>query len=312
MSEGYPADLNPFRSSRSSSGPWWEASSNAGSAFDEGDDLPLPPPPQDWISPVFLPPPQLPVVADVAYSRPTPTVHLPTFRAERPAAWFAQCQELCRMRGITDQRELFALCHAMLGGDQLRQVDDIAEMLPRPPDAFFRMRDRLVASHSLDEFQRLEQLIALPALGGQRPSALLAEMSQLCPHGEEHTKIFRALFLQRLPQPVRLQLAEDKHSPVTALAARADTLMAHHAFGAAAVSVPGAVENQDPLVAAVRDAGRQDWRDKKKKNKGKSKPAAAAADKPWAALGICKFHYRYGQECYNCADPSSCKWGAGN
>ena len=69
--------------------------------------------------------------------------------------------------------------------EQQEQVEDIAEARPRPPDAFCRLRDRLVASHAMDVSQRVEQLMALPALGGQRPLALLAQMLTLCPKGED-------------------------------------------------------------------------------------------------------------------------------
>jgi hypothetical protein len=267
----------------------------------------LPPPPPEWLAPPFQPAP----VADSR--RATPTVILPPFKPKRPAAWFAQCEDLFRMRGVADQRDMFALCYNMLGDEQQEQVDDIAERRPRPPDAFYRLRDRLVASHSLDVGQRVEQLLALPSLGGQRPSALLAQMRQLCPQGEETGVIFRHLFLQRLPAQVRLQLAEDRHSPVQALAARADTLMAHHSYSSvASVGASAAVEDQDPLVAAVRDTKRFSGKDKGKKKTGRGDRTAGGQQQPWDLLGICKRHYDFGKECYKCADPASCKWAAGN
>jgi hypothetical protein len=315
--DSYPASLNPFGGSSGSRGPGSELDHPGGSLYESAatyhsDDEDLPPPPADWLAPVFTP--SQPASTQ---HRPTPTVILPPFRVQCPAAWFAQCADLFWMRGIHDQRDQFALCYAMLQNDQLSQVDDIAEMTPPLPDAFNRMRDRLVASHSLDEYQRLDQLLALPALGRQRPSALLAQMRQLCPQGEEGTKFFSAAFLQRLPPQLRLHLAEDRHSPMQALAARADTLIAHHSFGSvAAVSVPNAGEDQDPLVAAVRDAKPQDWRSGKGRgNKGKGdkpKPGGGGKRQPWELLGICRTHYKYGEECFSCAEPNTCKWSTGN
>ena len=268
------------------------------SGYDEEDDLP--PPPPEWLAPA----PVLP-----AADRRTPNVILPPFKPKRPAAWFAQCEDLFRMRGVADQRDMFALCYNMLGDEQQEQVDDIAEQRPRPVDAFYRLRDCLVASHSLDLGQRVEQLFALPALGGQRPSALLAQMRQLCPQGEEAGFIFRQLFLQRLPSQVRLQLAEDRHSPVQALAARADTLMAHHSYGSVAAVSSQAHTEQDPLVAAPHDSKKPNGKDRFKRKQGK---AAGGQQHPWELLGICKRHYEFGKECYKCADPATCKWAAGN
>ena len=275
--------------------------------------VPLPPSTYGGYQDVVPPPP--------AYAPPhlqqppphiTPNVILPPFKAQRPAAWFAQCADLFRMRGVVDQRDMFAMCYNALGDEQQSQVDDIAEALPRPPDAFFRLRDCLVASHSLDVGTRVRQLLEMPALGGQRPSALLAQMRQLCPQGEESGEIFRQLFIQRLPAQVRLQLAEDRHSPVQALAARADTLMANHSYAAAAVHASAAEDDQEPLVAAVRDGKQQNWRKKQEKKGGRGGKEAAGKQEPWRALGICKRHYDFGKECYKCADPASCKWSAGN
>ena len=56
----------------------------------------------------------------------------------------------------------------------MQQVDDLIEMDPLPLDAFFHLRDWLVATHSLDAYRRIEQLLALPPLSGEKPSTLLA------------------------------------------------------------------------------------------------------------------------------------------
>ena len=287
---------------------------NPGSVLDHpGAHLNVPLPPSTYgESEVYDDPPPQP--APAGHHRYTvPNVVLPPFKTSRPAAWFSQCADLFRMRGVHDQRDMFALCYNVLGDEQQAMVDDIAEALPRPVDAFIRLRDRLVASHSLDVGQRVAQLLELPALGGQRPSALLAHMRQLCPPGEEQTEIFRQLFIQRLPAQVRLQLAEDRHSPVQALAARADTLMANHSYGAvAAVKALSIAESEETLVAAARDNIQHDARKKQWKKSGRGDKTAGGEQKPWQLLGICKRHYDFWKDCFKCADPASCKWVSGN
>jgi len=250
------------------------------------------------------PPPGLP------FHHLVPNVVLPPFKVNRPAAWFAQCADLFRMRGVYDQRDMFPLCYNILGDEQQAQVDDIAELLPRPADAFFRLRDRLVASHSLDVGQRVKQLLELPALGGQRPSALLARMRQLCPPGEDQGEIFRQLFIQRLPAQVRLQLAEDRHSLVQALAARADTLMANHSYSA--VASVGEPAEEATVAAAVRGGNQMDARKKQWKRGSRGDKTAGGKQEPWHVLGICQRYYDFGKECYKCVDPSTCKWTSGN
>ena len=66
----------------------------------------------------------------------------------------------------------------------------------------------------------------MPSLQGQKPSDMLAKMRQLCPACEDKTALFRWMFLRRLPDKVKLMLAEDHSCSVTELAARADILTA--------------------------------------------------------------------------------------
>ncbi len=138
----------------------------------------------------------------------------------------------------------------------MQQVDDILELRPLPLDAFNCLRDRLVSTHSLDAYQRLDQLLALPALGGQRPTSLLATMLQLCPPGEEATMFFRGAFLQRLPSIIRMQLAEDRFSPVQMLATRADALMVHHQTSlAAGQQARGLEAGTQPFLELLAEQG---------------------------------------------------------
>ena len=244
--------------------------------------------------PPFLHPP-LPPSAAAPAARPVLNVVLPAFRPTRPAAWFGAVEDVFRLRGVTDQRDQFAFAYAKLEEAQLQQVDDIIEMRPLPPDAFNRLRDRLVSTHSLDAYQRLEQLLALPALGGQRPTAMLAQLLQLCPPKEETTLFFKSAFLQRLPAAVRMQLAEDRHSPVQALAARADALMVHHHTSTVAPIQLGDDAEFITAVSGGRPPGKR----------APARPQTAQSgggkkEKAWEKMKICRFHYRYGAAATRC------------
>jgi hypothetical protein len=48
----------------------------------------------------------------------------------------------------------------------------------------------------------------MPALGGRKPSELMAAMLETCPRGEEKTNLFTCIFLQRLPWEIRVLLAK--------------------------------------------------------------------------------------------------------
>jgi len=252
-----------------------------------------------WLTaPAVAQPMPPPTGAAPLAARPYVNVVLPAFRPTRPAAWFAAIEDIFRLRGVTDQRDQFAYAYAKLEEEQMQQVDDILEMRPLPPDAFTRLRDRLVSTHSLDAYQRLELLLALPALGGQRPTAMLAQLLQLCPPGEESTLFFRSAFLQRLPAGVRMQLAEDRHSPVQALATRADALIVHHqASTVAPLHLDGDTDSVNAVAGGKRPA---------KKVPAKAQAAAAkptGGQKPWEKMGICHYHFRFGASAKRCEAP---------
>jgi hypothetical protein len=45
-------------------------------------------------------------------------------------------------------------------------------------------------AHHLNDYQKVEQLYSLPALGAQKPSEMLAGMLRLCPRGHEVSPFF--------------------------------------------------------------------------------------------------------------------------
>ena len=246
------------------------------------------------------------VAAPVLHGRDPPTsCPLPPYRPNRPGAWFTAVANVFRVKRVDDQHDMLAFMLPYFAEQQLLQIDDILEMDPLPRDVYYRVRDRLVASHSLDDFQRLELLKELPPLGGQKPSALLAEMRQLCPAGEENGLFFRSAFLERLPREVRMHLAEDRRSPVTALAARADAFMVHHSNRLAAAAA--GLELNDPEAVSAVSGGRARSEAKKKKH-----PGGKSGDKPrpWKLLGVCYAHYNYGKQATKCESP--CAWESGN
>ena len=64
---------------------------------------------------------------------PVKVVLAPNFWASRPVAWFLFMEDVFRhLLGVADQRNKFAFCYLVLEEDQLRQVDDIVELLPLP------------------------------------------------------------------------------------------------------------------------------------------------------------------------------------
>ena len=127
------------------------------------------------------------------------------------------------MRGhkITDSFYQFVLVRADLTRPQQEAVEHILEQKPPPSDALNQLKAELIRLHGKSEWKWVGELFALPLLGGQRPSELLAQMKGLRP--KEVDLWFRWQFFSRLPAWVQCQLAEDGGT-VEQLAARVEDL----------------------------------------------------------------------------------------
>jgi hypothetical protein len=90
------------------------------------------------------------------------------------------------------------------------------------------LQERLLETHTVSNFEKLELLFKTGQPGARKPSQLLNSMLEYCPQGEERGVFFHFMFLQRLPQSLRTLLGEVEHGDTRALAARADRLWACH------------------------------------------------------------------------------------
>jgi hypothetical protein len=89
----------------------------------------------------------------------------------------------------------------------------VADLVEAPPaaTAYDDIKNRLIASHQLTDFQKAEKLFQMLALGSRKPSDLMAAMLETCPRGEEKSNLFVCIFLQRLPREIRVLLANVDH-----------------------------------------------------------------------------------------------------
>ena len=174
------------------------------------------------------------------------------------AAWFGIVEAQFLIRGTEAQRDKFALVTAVLPETSARRV---AHILAAPgEECYDDLKTALLAAHQLTSYQKAERLFSAEALGERRPSELLSEMLELVHPGEERTRLFSMLFLRRLPPAVRLQLTEDDHEDVRALAEKADRCAAsihrHQQtaspiFSATTDNTPEVKEQEEFLVTAV-------------------------------------------------------------
>ena len=175
-------------------------------------------------------------------------------------------------------------------------VRSIADLLQpgAPADLYTQLRRRLLASHGLTRYQRLERLSTI----GQKPSELLAVLMQLGPEGEGNTTLFRFEFLKRLPRDIRIILAE-ADADLTALAARADVLWSHNSHHGSTIATI-AKEEPEEVTAGVNAL--------QPARGGNQRGAAPAADASPAEFGMCFAHFVYGANAKMCGLPGTCTW----
>ena len=297
---GYPRNLNPFLD------PYEDDDniSSAGSFYSASSPPNFPPPP---------PPPRM-----------MSNLKLPVFWADAPVAWFAAAEAQFQLRHVISQSEKFCHVTAALDKLSLKKVVHLV-VSPDPVLPYFKLKEALLASHQLTDFQRVELLLAVEPLGGRKPSELLADMWELCPAEQHNNIFFAALFLQRLPREIRVMLTHEDHSDLRRLAAHADRLVA---FGGHQDTVAAAVDlQQEDVVAAIQFKGKQLSKNQGK-NKQKSKPpplpprnnsnnngsgggqrthaelAPSAAARE--ATGLCFYHWSFGEKAHSCQAP--CSW----
>ena len=243
-------------------------------------------------------------------------VKLPTFWKARPEAWFVYAESKFRLKHVETEQEQSDHLLAALPEEVLAQVMDVIEDLPEDTP-YTTLKERLLETHTLSNFEKLELLFKAGQLGARKPSQLLNSMLEYCPQGEERGVFFHFMFLQRLPQSLRTLLGEVEHGDPRALAARADRLWACHGKQQQQEVAAVDTEEDGESVAAIRGQGSSGkWQNQKKKKAGQQKKgqqgqqAAKGQTRPTdlarESSGLCFSHWNFGEKAWKCEQP--CSW----
>jgi hypothetical protein len=243
-------------------------------------------------------------------------VKLAAFWPQAPALWFAQAECTFAVKRVTAQFDRYCHVVAALPHESIRLVANIVEGKPSETP-YDDIKQRLVASHQLSDFQKAERLFQMPALGGRKLSELMAAMLETCPRGEEKTNLFACIFLQRLPREIRVLLAKADHKDPKTLATQADELWALHNTSNSGGGVAAVQESSDSdFVAAIsgdrRRGGGFPCGKPRGGGRGRGGKAAPRLPEPEAskearlAAGLCIKHWRYGEAASSCEQP--CSW----
>lgn len=197
------------------------------------------------------------------------SLKLPQFWPQQPEIWFAQAEAQFAIRNITVDETKYYYVVAALDQDTAARVLDL---LKNPPAAgkFAALRNRLLETFTLSEFERAGRILHMPELGDDKPSAL---MDKMLGHLGSHTPcfLFQRVFLERMPEEIRPALVHANLADPRELARMADQLWQAH--------------RQETCVV-------------------RNRKTAQKKDRP--TTEICYYHHRFGQEARQCRAP--CKF----
>ena len=150
------------------------------------------------------------------------SLKLPTFWTSQPEVWFAQAEAQFNLHGITAEDTKYFYVLAAL--DQ-QTATRLLDLISRPPvdNKYKTLKDRLISTFGLSKHERASRLLHFRPLGDSKPSTLMDEMLALL---GDHPPclLFEQLFLERLPEDIRIQLVDSKIDDYRQLAKRADAL----------------------------------------------------------------------------------------
>jgi hypothetical protein len=127
--------------------------------------------------------PTAPAAADAPH-RGLAAVRLMPFWSNSPAAWFRATEAQFIICGVTDPLDKFYVMLTALSKSNVNRVRHIVDAEP-DQHSYQNLKDSLVASHVMSDYEKIDKLVSLEPLNGRKPSDLLVEMEKLKPSNEQ-------------------------------------------------------------------------------------------------------------------------------
>ena len=105
----------------------------------------------------------------------TVSLKLSSFWATQPRVWFKQTEAQFAPRNITADATKYYYVVSALDQDTAQRLIDL---LDNPPEdnTYTTLKERLLVTFELSEYERAARLLSMPNLGDRKPSALMDEM----------------------------------------------------------------------------------------------------------------------------------------
>ena len=238
------------------------------------------------------------------------SMKIPPYWPADPPIWFAQVEAQFAARGITAQRTMYYHIVGSLSTDVAMEIRDL---LLKPPEdkPYDVLKQKLIERTAASEQRRLRELLTTEELGDRKPTQLLRRMQLLLGDkaGTTDGSIIKELFLQRMPQNVRMVLASVSEStPLEELATLADKIREVATPSIASVNVPTHATSEleqlraenarlQQQISALQVATGPRRRRSLSRNRGRPRSPSQP--------GVCWYHRRFGDAARKCTQPCS-------
>ncbi len=150
------------------------------------------------------------------------SLKLPPFWIQQPRIWFAQAESQFETKRILAENVKYHYTVAALDQAVALRVLDLIENPPED-DKYTALKNRLIQTFALSEYERAGNILHIDDLGDRKPSEL---MDVMLGHlgNEAPCFLFRRIFLERLPEHIRAPLMNMQNADPRELAKTADTL----------------------------------------------------------------------------------------
>ena len=212
------------------------------------------------------------------------SLKLPDFWEQNANAWFAQAEAQFALKDITvDETKFYHVVASLTSATAGRVVS----LLERPPtrNKYTTLKAHLLDTFGLNESERARQLLSLPGLGDRKPSELMDHMLALL-GDHQPCFLFKELFLQQLPDQVRLALANSAITDFRLLSREADKFFsAGKKCFAATPTTASNVSGDNTLSISATSAMPRPRRGKQQSS------------------GLCFYHAKFGNKAKKCIPP---------
>ena len=237
------------------------------------------------------------------------SIKLPVFWPSDPQLWFAQVQAQFSTRGITNQKTMFDHVIALLSPEFAAEVCDLI-LTPPGETPYDVLKAQLIKRTAASEQRRLQQLFSAKELGDRNPTQLLRRLQQ--PVGDTpgtDGAFLRELFLQRLPNNVRMVLASTRgETSIDELAQLADKIIEVAVPQVASVSTQPSSSDIESLRAEIISLKEQLKTLQHTPLRGRSPRRHSTSPAPppqQSSDTVCWYHRTFGNAARKCTPPCS-------